>query len=190
MQVSFPWNTVIVRYPKTHIWSSPIALMSNCGYPVVFGWVNSPKTSPLAVLLPTVSYFTADLWFDGKSWPVAFSWYSVIPFLKFPASSAPYICSPMPLALRWLLLFLLKPVSLLQACGPGVQQHCDKNLYMSGICYLLDAKLRNLQNITTGYQSKNMSFLRQSCPWVWNMHSSAGRDPVFCPNPGDLPFKL
>ncbi|XP_053116772.1 integrin alpha-L isoform X3 [Hemicordylus capensis] len=38
------------------------------------------------------------------------------------------------------------------ACGPGVAQHCDKNLYVSGICYLLDAKLSNPQNITTGYE--------------------------------------
>ncbi|XP_013922788.1 PREDICTED: integrin alpha-L [Thamnophis sirtalis] len=38
------------------------------------------------------------------------------------------------------------------ACGPGVEQHCDKNLYVSGICYLFDTKLHNPQNITTGYQ--------------------------------------
>nr|XP_008119196.1 PREDICTED: integrin alpha-L isoform X2 [Anolis carolinensis] len=38
------------------------------------------------------------------------------------------------------------------ACAPGVEQHCDKNLYVSGVCYLLDAKLHNTQNITTGYQ--------------------------------------
>uniref|UniRef100_A0ABM5EIH2 Integrin alpha-L isoform X1 n=1 Tax=Pogona vitticeps TaxID=103695 RepID=A0ABM5EIH2_9SAUR len=38
------------------------------------------------------------------------------------------------------------------ACGPGVQQHCDKNLYVSGLCYMLDAKLQNFRNITTGYQ--------------------------------------
>ncbi|XP_060112619.1 integrin alpha-L [Heteronotia binoei] len=38
------------------------------------------------------------------------------------------------------------------ACGPGVAQHCDKNLFVSGICYLFDAKLHEPKNITTGYQ--------------------------------------
>ncbi|KAL7977543.1 hypothetical protein Chor_009492, partial [Crotalus horridus] len=38
------------------------------------------------------------------------------------------------------------------ACGPGVEQHCDKNLYVSGICYLFNTKLQNPKNITTGYQ--------------------------------------
>ncbi|XP_061446390.1 integrin alpha-L isoform X2 [Rhineura floridana] len=38
------------------------------------------------------------------------------------------------------------------ACGPGVAEHCDKNLYLSGICYLFDAKLHNFKNIKTGYQ--------------------------------------
>ncbi|XP_025031287.1 integrin alpha-L-like, partial [Python bivittatus] len=38
------------------------------------------------------------------------------------------------------------------ACGPGIEQHCDKNLYVSGICYLFDTKLHNPKNITTGYQ--------------------------------------
>ncbi|XP_058035416.1 integrin alpha-L [Ahaetulla prasina] len=38
------------------------------------------------------------------------------------------------------------------ACGPGIEQHCDKNLYVSGICYLFDIKLQNPKNITTGYQ--------------------------------------
>ncbi|KAM3821694.1 integrin alpha-L isoform 2-T2 [Vipera latastei] len=38
------------------------------------------------------------------------------------------------------------------ACGPGVEQHCDKNLYVSGICYLFNTKLQNPRNITTGYQ--------------------------------------
>uniref|UniRef100_A0A8C5RWS9 Integrin subunit alpha L n=1 Tax=Laticauda laticaudata TaxID=8630 RepID=A0A8C5RWS9_LATLA len=42
--------------------------------------------------------------------------------------------------------------SLLQICGPGIEQHCDKNLYVSGICYLFDTKLHNPKNITTGYQ--------------------------------------
>ncbi|ETE66456.1 Integrin alpha-L, partial [Ophiophagus hannah] len=37
-------------------------------------------------------------------------------------------------------------------CGPGIEQHCDKNLYVSGICYLFDTKLHNPKNITTGYQ--------------------------------------
>ncbi|XP_070584984.1 integrin alpha-L [Erythrolamprus reginae] len=38
------------------------------------------------------------------------------------------------------------------ACVPGIEQHCDKNLYVSGICYLFDTKLHNPRNITTGYQ--------------------------------------
>ncbi|XP_053219434.1 integrin alpha-L isoform X1 [Podarcis raffonei] len=38
------------------------------------------------------------------------------------------------------------------ACGPGLAEHCDKNLYLSGICYLFDAKLRNPESIKTGYQ--------------------------------------
>ncbi|XP_066486473.1 integrin alpha-L [Tiliqua scincoides] len=38
------------------------------------------------------------------------------------------------------------------ACGPGLAQHCDKNLYVSGLCYLLDAKLNKPQSISTGYQ--------------------------------------
>ncbi|KAH0626368.1 hypothetical protein JD844_001310 [Phrynosoma platyrhinos] len=39
------------------------------------------------------------------------------------------------------------------ACAPGVEQHCDKNLYVSGVCYLFDnPKLQEPQNITTGYQ--------------------------------------
>ncbi|XP_063157449.1 integrin alpha-L [Candoia aspera] len=38
------------------------------------------------------------------------------------------------------------------ACGPGIEQHCDKNLYVSGICYLFDIKLHNPKSITTGYQ--------------------------------------
>ncbi|XP_026538058.1 integrin alpha-L [Notechis scutatus] len=37
-------------------------------------------------------------------------------------------------------------------CGPGIEQHCDKNLYVSGICYLFATKLHNPKNITTGYQ--------------------------------------
>lgn len=38
------------------------------------------------------------------------------------------------------------------ACGPGLAQQCDKNLYVSGLCYLLDAKLNKPQSIITGYQ--------------------------------------
>ncbi|XP_077170640.1 integrin alpha-L isoform X2 [Paroedura picta] len=38
------------------------------------------------------------------------------------------------------------------ACGPGVAQHCDKNLFVSGVCYLFDAGLSEPKNITTGYQ--------------------------------------
>ncbi|XP_062994414.1 integrin alpha-L [Elgaria multicarinata webbii] len=38
------------------------------------------------------------------------------------------------------------------ACGPGHQQFCDGNLYMSGMCYLFDAILNVRKNITTGYQ--------------------------------------
>ncbi|KAG8140629.1 hypothetical protein E2320_003292, partial [Naja naja] len=34
----------------------------------------------------------------------------------------------------------------------GIEQHCDKNLYVSGICYLFDTKLHNPKSITTGYQ--------------------------------------
>ncbi|XP_054848789.1 integrin alpha-L [Eublepharis macularius] len=37
-------------------------------------------------------------------------------------------------------------------CGPGVAQHCDKNIFMSGICYLFDAQLQEPKNIITGYQ--------------------------------------
>uniref|UniRef100_A0A8D0BMN0 Integrin subunit alpha L n=1 Tax=Salvator merianae TaxID=96440 RepID=A0A8D0BMN0_SALMN len=40
----------------------------------------------------------------------------------------------------------------LQVCGPGKAQHCDKNLYVSGICYLMDTKHHETRNITTGYQ--------------------------------------
>nr|XP_056720202.1 integrin alpha-L [Euleptes europaea] len=38
------------------------------------------------------------------------------------------------------------------ACGPGVAQHCDKNIFVSGVCYLFDAQLHKPKNITTGYQ--------------------------------------
>ncbi|XP_044303916.1 integrin alpha-L [Varanus komodoensis] len=38
------------------------------------------------------------------------------------------------------------------ACGSGHEQLCDKNLYMSGKCFLFDDKMNELKNITTGYQ--------------------------------------
>ncbi|KAJ7314101.1 hypothetical protein JRQ81_006036 [Phrynocephalus forsythii] len=63
-------------------------------------------------------------------------------------------CTDVPLEVHHMGMTLASNVegSKMIACGPGVQQHCDKNLYVSGICYLLDSKLQNLRNITTGYQ--------------------------------------
>uniref|UniRef100_A0A8C6XTX7 VWFA domain-containing protein n=1 Tax=Naja naja TaxID=35670 RepID=A0A8C6XTX7_NAJNA len=57
-----------------------------------------------------------------------------------------------PVSFIFLITIGTVKLSFLQTCGPGIEQHCDKNLYVSGICYLFDTKLHNPKSITTGYQ--------------------------------------
>ncbi|KAM9169108.1 integrin alpha-L [Mergus octosetaceus] len=38
------------------------------------------------------------------------------------------------------------------ACGPGLTRECDRNVYVSGVCVLLDPELRPRQELAPGYQ--------------------------------------
>lgn len=83
--------------------------------------------------------------------------FSENPNIPFAFYMATKLCtSSSPVSFIFLITIGTVKRSLLQACGPGIEQHCDKNLYVSGICYLFDTKLHNPKNITTGYQSKKM----------------------------------